>query len=487
MRLLTKFSAISIILVLTVIVGTSAFMFIFERRFLMNEVKKNEISMVNSFAEISKQAYVIEDDLLLLNFIQLNLMRSPAVSYALFEDSDGKIKAHNEASFLGTKEDSDIAGKARKADSICSQYYRDRDGYWIYDISQPVVLDQVKIGVVRLGFYEYILDNKIGSALSNTRARILGVGLVALSFGIVMALIMANMITKPIEKLSQGVRRIGEGELNLHIDVDTKDEIGELAGEFNRMAVKLKELDEMKDDFVSSVSHELRSPLTSIQGYVKLVNQGKAGAINDRQKEYLSIAQNNTARLARFINDILDMARIKAGKISLELKPIDIKIVVQEMVALFRPNTMEKNIVLKTEFSDLIPKVSGDEDKIKQVLTNLINNAIKFTPEGGTIKVGVKGIGGGLLQNSGTVEVYVEDTGVGIPSEQLNEIFEKFRQVKETKQMVEKVKGTGLGLAIVKGIVEAHGGKIWVESQLGVGSKFTFTLLTPVRGHTLNT
>jgi len=470
-----------------VIVGTGAFMFIFERRFLVNEVKKNEISMVKSFAEISKQAYVIEDDLLLLNFIQLNLMRSPAVSYALFEDLDGKIKAHNEASFLGAREDSDIARRARKADSTYSQYYRDKDGYWIYDISQPVVLNQVKIGVVRLGFYEYILDNKIGSALSKTRARILGVGLVALAFGIVMALVMANMITKPIGKLSQGARRIGEGELALHIDVDTKDEIGELAGEFNRMAVKLKELDEMKDDFVSSVSHELRSPLTSIQGYVKLVNQGKAGAINDKQKEYLTIAQNNTARLARFINDILDMARIKAGKIGLELGPIDIKNAVQEMVALFRPNTMEKNIVLKTEFSDFIPKVSGDEDKIKQVLINLINNAIKFTPEGGTIKVGVKGIVEGLPQNSGFVEVYVEDTGVGIPRERLNEIFEKFRQVKETKQMVERVKGTGLGLAIVKGIVEAHGGKIWVESQLGVGSKFTFTLLTPVRGHTLNT
>ncbi len=487
MKLLTKFSAISIILVLIVILGTSTFMFIFERRFLMNEVKKNEISMVKSFAEISKQSYVIEDDLLLLNFIQLNLMRSPAVSYALFEDLDGKIKAHNEASFLGAREDSDIAIRSRKSNSIYSQYYRDKDGYWIYDISQPVVLDRKKIGVVRLGFYEYILDNNIGNALSKTRARILGVGFVALAFGIVMALVMANMITKPIAKLSKGAQRIGEGQLDLHIDVNTKDEIEELAGEFNRMAVKLKELDEMKDDFVSSVSHELRSPLTSIQGYVKLVNEGKAGAINDKQKEYLTIVQNNTARLARFINDILDMARIKAGKIGLELKPIDIRNVVQEMVALFRPNTMEKNIILKTEFLNFIPKVRGDEDKIKQVLTNLINNAIKFTPEGGSIKIGVKGITEGYQHNPGFVEVYVEDTGVGIPHNRLNEIFEKFRQVKETKQMIEKVKGTGLGLAIVKGIVEAHGGKIWAESQLGIGSRFTFTLLTPVRGHTLDT
>jgi two-component system sensor histidine kinase GlrK len=282
-------------------------------------------------------------------------------------------------------------------------------------------------------------------------------------------------MTRPIKKLAKGAASIGEGNLDTKIDVSSKNELGNLASEFNNMALKLKELDQMKNDFVSSVSHELRSPLTAIEGYVDFFLQGISmqdqgvTITKEKQVKALNIMKNNTRRLSGFINDILDLAKIEAAQMEMVKEPTLLKGIIEEMVTLFIHLAEEKKITLSYNVEGEVGEISVDGDKMKQVLSNLISNALKFTPEGGKIIIGLKDQVDSQL-------ISVKDTGIGIPKDSLNAVFDKFRQVEGVREKIKGAKGTGLGLAIVKGIVEGHGGKIWVESELGKGSTFLVRL-----------
>lgn len=230
---------------------------------------------------------------------------------------------------------------------------------------------------------------------------------------------------------------------------------------------KLRELDEMKKDFVSSVTHELKSPLTAIQSCVDYLLKKRAGDLTRGQMEYLVIIQNNSARLTRFISALLDIARIESAKIDLYLEETNLISLAQEIVMFFSPYAGEKGIKIHLIAQPEIPPVQVDQDKIKQVLTNLLSNSIKFT-EHGEILIRIE-------DEEGYVKIDVQDSGAGIPADAISKLFNKFYQVRETHR-VKHYGGTGLGLAIVKGIVEAHGGNINVESEVGNGTTFTIRL-----------
>jgi signal transduction histidine kinase len=280
---------------------------------------------------------------------------------------------------------------------------------------------------------------------------------------------LAQTLIGPIKKLVYGAKMIGRGKLNTVIKVNNKDELGSLAKEFNLMARQLKELDHMKQDFVSGVTHELRSPLTSIMMYIDLFFKGATGELNEKQKKFLNIMKNSSKRLNSFINDLLDIAKIERGKMELVKEPLNITTILRETIQLFTVQADEKNIIIVTKIQENIPVISADQNKIRQILNNLLSNAIKFTPEKGTITVEVK-------NNGEYVQVSVGDTGMGVPPDDLEKIFNKFEQVKGVRNRIAGSKGTGLGLAIVKAIVQLHKGDIWVESIMGKGSTFYFTL-----------
>jgi signal transduction histidine kinase len=229
-----------------------------------------------------------------------------------------------------------------------------------------------------------------------------------------------------------------------------------------------KEVDQMKTDFISIVSHELKTPLSAIKGAVDNLLDGIGGELQGVQKECLEISKRNIDRLSRLISDLLDVSRIEAGKIQLTKQPLDIGNIIKDVVLSFKDIVAGKGILLGSVIKGDIPLVNLDPDKITQVITNLVGNSVKFTPAGGKISVE-------SYVEGNSLRVDVIDTGSGISHQDLEKVFEKFYQVSrpETKGMF---KGTGLGLPITKGIVEKHGGKIWVESQLGKGSKFSFTL-----------
>ncbi len=230
---------------------------------------------------------------------------------------------------------------------------------------------------------------------------------------------------------------------------------------------RLREMDHLKSAFVSVVSHELRTPMTSIKGYVENMLQGLTGGLSEKQVHYLNRMKLNVERLTRLINDLLDLSRIEMGRLELRRASVCIRDLSADVLESCQPLAQEKGITLQSQFPPTLPPVSADRDKLTQVLTNLIQNAIKFTPEQGQVRVEVR------QREDGFIQLNVIDTGAGIPSDELDKIFQRFYRSPSAPSTAQ---GAGLGLTIAKNLVEMHGGRIWATSTVGSGSCFSFTI-----------
>jgi len=241
---------------------------------------------------------------------------------------------------------------------------------------------------------------------------------------------------------------------------------------FKELAVANRELaaaSQHKSEFLANMSHELRTPLNAIIGFSEVLTDRMFGDLNEKQDEYLKDIHASGTHLLSLINDILDLSKIEAGRMELELTDFDLLTALDNAVMLVRERAGRRAIALQMTVDAGLGQIQGDERKIRQVVLNLLSNAIKFTPEGGRIEVEA-------VPRDGSVEVSVSDTGVGIAPEDHEAVFEEFRQVGMAER---KAEGTGLGLTLCRKFIELHGGRIWVKSELGVGSTFTFTI--PVR------
>jgi len=227
---------------------------------------------------------------------------------------------------------------------------------------------------------------------------------------------------------------------------------------------KLKELDKRKSAFVANVSHEFRSPLTAIKESLSIVLDGFTGDINIKQKKILESGKKNLERLIRLVTNLLDLSKIEAGKVQMKKEQFDIMPLMDEILTTYEGEISKKKSTLKKDVPQDIGSIWADRDKLSEVIINLLNNAIKYTPTKGNIAVKLEG-------GKEEVRFEISDTGPGIPKEDQDKIFDKFERITSEKQ-----EGTGLGLPIAKDIVELHKGKIWIESEIGKGSKFIFTL-----------
>ncbi len=466
-----KFVVFLSCLIISIVAGVSYFIYVSESRVLVDEIHQRQVSVLKGLKQISEEAFLVKDDLLLINYLNSVKKTNRGVEYGAILNNDNLILAHTDALKMRMSDDSREAEIALSSSEIISQDIV-KDGVDIFELSSPIVLGMERIGTARLGFSSKVTDEIISESLSEAKERIMMVGTTSLVIGLLFGIIFASAMTHPITKLVNGAKLIGAGKLDTVIEVNRKDELGYLASEFNIMAAKLKELDNLKNDFVNSVSHELRSPLSAIKGYLDFLLKGTVGPVNEKQHEFLNIIKNNTTRLTNFINSVLDVAKIEAGKLELEKQPGKIQEAIKDVVVLFKPLSDEKGIALNLRSNEEIPGFNFDSEKIPQVVTNLISNAIKFTPKGGVIKV--KADFNTNARNE--IKVSVTDTGVGISREDCAKLFNKFVQVSIAKKNLAGQKGTGLGLSIAKGIVELHGGRIWVESELNKGSTFSFTL-----------
>ncbi len=301
---------------------------------------------------------------------------------------------------------------------------------------------------------------------TGTRARTIAMAVSAalLLLGILLAYMITRSITRPLTVMQKKTKDIADGVFEADLNLPSPPEIGGLAQAFNTMCSKLKEVDKMKSDFFALMSHELRTPLTAIKEGTNLFLEGKGGDVTEQQKKLLRIISEESNRLIGLVNSVLDLSKLEAGMLTLNFTWADVSSLITRAVVEVGPLAEAKRIMISREVGEL-PGLTIDAERILQVLRNLIGNALKFTPRGGTVSIKAR-------HEEKSILVSVADTGPGIPEEHVSVIFEKFRQLPGTGRLL----GSGLGLAIVKHIIEAHGGSVWVQSKAGNGSIFTFQL-----------
>ena len=280
---------------------------------------------------------------------------------------------------------------------------------------------------------------------------------------ILLTLALSRRILGPVEALTAAAQRMEKGDLSQRVEVQSRDEIGELARAFNAMADGLAHLEKLRRNMVTDVAHELRTPLSNIRGYLEAFRDG----VMEPEPEIIESVYEEAMLLSHLVDDLQELSLAEAGQLRLERRPVDPKEILTKAMAAAHGQATAKSIALRLELPAELPLVEADPQRIEQVVGNLLSNALAHTASGGEIVCAAQ-------MRGGQVEVTMRDTGEGIPPEHLPYIFERFYRVDRSRSRA--TGGAGLGLAIVKQLVEAHGGQIRVESEVGRGTQFTFTL-----------
>jgi two-component system sensor histidine kinase GlrK len=311
---------------------------------------------------------------------------------------------------------------------------------------------------------------------------------VALAISILVSLLIFRSISKPLAHLTEGTRAIAEGKFFYRLDASRNDEFSQVARDFNRMTLRLNELDKLKRDFVSHVSHELKSPLASMRETIQLMLEQIPGPLTEKQKRLLELNLQSGQRLTSMIGNLLDLSRMEAGVMEYELKSQDLIPLVRTAIAELDVQAQERRIQIKATLPEEPLLVECDGDRIVQVLVNLVGNAVKFSPLAGTVRIQAEAVQSvpakipehwrrvvaGTTNSGYFALVTIADFGPGIPDSDKEKVFERFHQVRQGKKMPGQ--GAGLGLAISRTIVQSHRGAIWVEDGPEGGSHFSLLL-----------
>jgi signal transduction histidine kinase len=307
-----------------------------------------------------------------------------------------------------------------------------------------------------------------------SRNLLLGVAGGSLLLALALGLLLSWSVVAPLRRTQRRLSEIATGTFAGHVTVPNRDEIGVLATAVNQMSDELgrlyRELESAsrhKSDFLATMSHELRTPLNAIIGFSEVLHEQMFGELNERQLAYVNDVLEAGRHLLSLINDVLDLAKIEAGKLELDLSRVDLPGVLRSAIAIHAERASRAGVELALTAEPEVIPVTADERRLRQVVFNLVSNAVKFTPANGRVDISAR-------FDEGGVEVTVADTGPGIAPDDLDRIFEEFEQTAEGKQ----AEGTGLGLPLSRKLVELHGGRLWAESEPGHGSTFRFTLPT---------
>ncbi len=316
------------------------------------------------------------------------------------------------------------------------------------------------------------------NAYENSRNLFIGVAAGAIVLALLLGFVLSWSVIGPIQSIDSRLAAIASGDFSGHVDLTNRDELGALAANVNRMNDELRRLyreletaSQHKSEFLANMSHELRTPLNAIIGFSQVLREGMVGGVNEKQVEYLDDILSSGNHLLSLINDVLDLSKVEAGQVELEVAPFSLQDALERGVSMVRERATKDGVRVTLHANGGLDVVTGDARRIRQVIFNLLSNAVKFAPAGGLVDVTAK-------QADGEVRVSVADTGPGIADHDLDRIFEEFQQ---TEAGARQHEGTGLGLALSKRFVEMHGGRIWCDSEVGKGSTFVFTLpLGPV-------
>jgi two-component system, NtrC family, sensor kinase len=465
--------------------------------------RESQPHMKIAVAEIApgRGVVVAEIDLRFLGQI-MERARVGTTGYAYIVDDDGVLVSHRDrnlvlrhTSFASLPQVRAALRGEESADGVTSGH--DVEGTGVLSAYQTID---------SLGWHVFV-EEPLSEAFAPLKSAIWRTALLLVAFlllAIVTSVLLVRRLVRPIESIQAAAAEMGSGALDLRIESSRDDELGALAEEFNRMAERLGEsyanleqkveertrelaaalgqLDEKshqlerasrhKSEFLASMSHELRTPLNAIIGFSQVLRERLFGDVNEKQQEYLDDVLASANHLLALINDVLDLSKVEAGQVDLEVESFSLRDVLEHGVVMVRERAMTDAVDVSVAAAPDADLVAGDERRVRQVVFNLLSNAVKFTPAGGSVDVRADRI-------DGEVRISVKDTGPGIAVEDQERIFEEFQQ---TEAGAAQPEGTGLGLALSKRLVELHGGRIWVESAPDQGSTFVFTL--PVRSAT---
>lgn len=465
MTLKTRFAVTLVfhtVLVLAIFAGTY---YIRERRAAESKQREQQQQVLAVLAAQCAGVRLTANPIAALNHVQL-LTKEPSIRSAACLDPQGRVEIHSDPGIIGKLvADGSMDQTAEETRSFRHQAGSATELVW----RQPLAKRQ---GWAEIRFDADLLARRINEDLWATLNQLIRVSSTTLVLALIIAVGFGWSLSRPIGRLVSGVRAIGGGNLEYQAPEEARsDELGLLAREVNLMAKKLKQLDELKDDFIANVSHDLRSPMAAIKMYADyMLNIDPASKeLKDGQKSSLNIIMYNAIRLSVFVTNILDAAKMKAGQLQIAVGPVNAANVVRNTGLLFKALAESQKIGFAISVPEGLPPVLADPNQLDQVIANIVSNAMKFTPPGGRIEVAAR-------QENGSVRISVKDTGAGIAPEDLKNLFQRFRQIEANQSRL--VKGTGLGLFITKSTVDAMGGSISVESEVGKGS--TFTLSFPI-------
>ena len=413
-------------------------------------------------------------------------------------DSRGRLIAHPDISYVLQQQDLSKLPQVRAARGI------DENGGAPVSIARSAQGKEVLTSYVRIAplGWTVLVEQPLVEAFAPLYASLQRTGLLlvaGLALAVLASLYVARRMVHPIQAIQRGAEQLAAGKLDEPIVVRSGDELEALAGQFNDMASQLKQsyaelerkveertlelsasleqqtaimvqlevANQHKSEFLANMSHELRTPLNAIIGFSEVLGEEMFGDVNPKQAEYLEDINSSGKHLLALINDILDLSKIEAGKMELELSPIDMEAALADAMTLLRDRATKSSVVLALQCPEPIGTWIADVRKFKQIMVNLLSNAVKFTPSGGQVTVRAERI-------AGEVRIAVSDTGIGIRPQDQELVFEAFRQA--TGDYLQKSEGTGLGLALTRRFVELHGGRLSLQSEPGHGSTFTFNL-----------
>jgi len=315
----------------------------------------------------------------------------------------------------------------------------------------------------------YVKVNQLSEADVNASKVAIAIGIVSLIFGVIISIAITMNITRPLLLIKNKTKEVARGEFGEELILSSPPEIAVLAQSFNFMCAKLQEIDSMKSDFISLMSHELRTPLTTIREGSNLYLEGiQKGTISvERQMKLLTIINEECNRMINLVNSLLDLSKMEAGMMTYSFKKTDMLPLIERMMHEIGPLADTKNIKTSMVIGGKLPRLSIDRERVMQVLRNLVGNAVKFTPNHGDVRVAAR------MDEKG-LKVSVTDSGTGISRDKTEKVFDKYHQTAIAS--TGKVHGTGLGLSIVRQIINAHGGRVWVEHTSEEGSTFSFIL-----------
>ncbi len=369
-------------------------------------------------------------------------------------------------------------GKPTRSGTVLNGEFDADNQHWLYSSRQFLLAPINRIELIAAAPFDKtpLSQDPVFSQLLRPVAI---AGLLALGVSIVLAVIITRSVTRPMQHVAQAADRIASGDYNQSVPVEGSSEVQEMATNFNAMTQKVRDTQQSQRDFLANVSHELKTPLTSIQGFSQAI---KDGLTNDPEtiRKSAAIIFDESNRMGRMVSELLDLARIESGQIVMRSEPVKIDQLVLSVVEKMTLRAQQSNIALDAQVPIDLPLINGDGDRLAQVFSNLIDNALKHTPAGGKVTVSARSLSGSSVVRRGKpwpggVEVIVADTGSGIPPEDLTRIFERFYQVDKSRAR-SSGSNLGLGLAIVKQIVVGHGGSINAESIVGLGTKFVVML-----------